>query len=69
MEIRKGDSFLCIKKVKMDSGCIAYKKGYIYYSEIDCRITDIQTDIYHVWRCDSKKQKRQFKKYFIKIKK
>lgn len=68
--IKKGDSFVCIKTVKMiDDGCVAYKKGFIYFSEIDNGITDIQSDISHCWNNGTKKIKKEFKKHFIKIKK
>jgi len=61
MKIKKGDMFLCIKKVKMlDTKDITYKKGYIYRSEIDCCITNEKLDTNHYWD--------KPKKYFVKIK-
>ena len=64
MKIKKGDMFLCIKKVKM-SGTkdITYKKGYIYRSEIDCCITNEKLNASHYWTLCSKP-----KKHFVKIK-
>ena len=62
MKIKKGDMFLCIKKVKM-SGTkeITYKKGYIYRSEIDCCITNEKLNTSHCWD-------KEAKKHFVKIK-
>ena len=62
MKIKKGDMFLCIKKVKMlDTKDIRYKKGYIYRSEIDCCITNEKLNTRHYWD-------KEAKKYFVKIK-
>lgn len=49
MDIKRGDKFLCINTVIMDSGNTAYKSGYIYTSNADGCITDINGDIYHYW--------------------
>ena len=46
-KIEKGDEFLCIKKYKMESGEISYKKGNIYFSEQTNCITDEQNNIFH----------------------
>lgn len=49
-KILAGDKFLCIRTVIMDpSEEVAYKKGEIYYSDYDNRITDEQGDTYHYW--------------------
>ena len=64
MKIKKGDLFLCVKKVKMlDTKEITYKKGYIYRSEIDCCITNEKLNASHYWTLCSKP-----KKHFVKIK-
>ena len=63
MKIKKGDIFLCIKKVKMlDTKEITYKKGCIYRSEIDCCITNEKLNTRHYWT-------KEAKKHFVKIKK
>lgn len=49
MDIKRGDKFLCINTVIMDSGNTAYKSGYIYTSNADGCITDINGDMYHHW--------------------
>ena len=64
MKIKKGDMFLCIKKVKMSiTKDITYKKGYIYRSEIDCCITNEKLDKNHYWA-----RSIETKKHFVKIK-
>lgn len=51
MEIKKGDKFLCIKTVRMNSvsGEVAYRQGEVYESEHDGCITDLQGTKYHYW--------------------
>lgn len=49
MKIKKGDRFLCIKDVEMDSSRIDYIKGKEYISEKDGCITDEEGDAYHKW--------------------
>ena len=64
MKIKKGNEFVCIKKVviKCFDKITEYKKGFIYISEKDNCITNESGDINHYWN---------FKvntKYFVKIK-
>ena len=62
MEIKKGDTFKCIKDVVMSDGSIVYKKDHIYKSEQDECITDGKNNKVHYWfndMCDG---------YFILIK-
>ena len=61
---KKGDKFVCIKKVVMKDSTIAYNKGFIYTSEVNHCITNNTHDVNHGWR----EQNKLFKKYFIKIK-
>ena len=65
-EIKKGDTFICIKTVEMDNikKNIAYKKGYLYKSEEDKCITNIQNEKNHSWVDYS----RDTKKYFLRLK-
>lgn len=49
MEIKKGDSFMCIETTHMSDGSIVYVKNNIYYSEIDGCITDLDGDADHRW--------------------
>jgi hypothetical protein len=64
-KIKKGDSFVCIKKVVMDGDCnyVNYKKGFIYNSEEDGCITNDEKERFHHW-----KNNKEFKEHFIKIK-
>lgn len=49
-DIKKGDSFVCIKDVIMsDDDSLVYKKGFVYTSEQDGCITDEDSDINHHW--------------------
>lgn len=63
MRIKKGNEFVCIKKVVMsDCNTTEYRKGFIYISEKDNCITNESGDKNHHWN---------FKgniKYFVKIK-
>lgn len=63
MKIKKGDKFVCIKKVVMQASKeIKYKKGYIYFSEVSGCITN---------NCGNREHKITdifAKKHFIKIK-
>lgn len=63
MRIKKGNEFVCIKKVVMKvSKVTEYKKGFVYISELDDCITNESGDKNHNWN---------FKgniKYFVKIK-
>ena len=61
MKIKKGDSFVCIKEVKMDSGVIEYLKGVVYHSDIKHCITDQGGNARHVWSDLADK-------YFVKLK-
>jgi hypothetical protein len=64
MKIKKGDKFICIKTVKMeDDGQKAYRKGFLYSSELDSNITDDQHDVNHSWRVGG-----EAKIFFLKIK-
>lgn len=51
INIKKGDSFVCIEDVIMDDEhySLVYKKGSVYTSEIDGCITDEDGDINHHW--------------------
>lgn len=63
-KILAGDKFLCIRTVIMDpSEDVAYKKGEIYYSDYDNRITDELGDAYHYWDISSD----EFIKHFEKV--
>jgi hypothetical protein len=63
MKIKKGNEFVCIKKVIMKFSKITeYKKGFIYISEKDDCITNESGDKNHQW--DVKYNIR----YFVKIK-
>lgn len=55
MKIKKGDKFLCIKTVRMNSvtGEVAYRQGEVYESEYDGCITDLQGTKYHYWVSDT----------------
>lgn len=53
--IKKGDSFLCIKTVIMDSGEEAYTKGKYYTSEFDGCITDNAGCGGHYWSINPEK--------------
>ena len=46
-KIKEGDEFLCIKDYVMDSGAIAYRKGFHYKSEMYGCITNNDDDISH----------------------
>lgn len=65
MNIKKGDTFKCIKDVMMDSDLedIAYTSGRTYISEYDGYITDNQGDAYHSW------DEIEAKIYFVKVSK
>jgi len=64
-KIKKGQEFVCIKKVIMDESKIeAYSKGYIYKSEMDLCITNNDNEKNHSWTSLDKTTK----KYFLKIK-
>lgn len=70
MEIKKGMKFRCIKDVVMnnkDKG-IAYKKGNIYMSEMDNKITDEWKDIRHGWADDNGEVLKDTELYFEEIK-
>ena len=63
MKIKKGNEFVCIKKVVMkDCNTIEYKKGFIYISELDNCITNESGSVNHYWNIESNI------KYFVKIK-
>ena len=62
MEIKKGDKFLCVKEVEMDTGFIAYRKGKIYTSENDDCITNDKGNKHHLWSDES-----ELKLHFEKI--
>lgn len=49
MKIKKGQKFRCIQTVVMEDGEVAYIKGKIYKSEVGGCITNMQSEIYHVW--------------------
>ena len=65
MKIKKGDKFVCIKKVVMNNDWkdISYKKGFIYISEIEGCITNDKLNTGHRWS-----RYTQSKKYFVKLK-
>ena len=65
MKIKKGNSFVCIKKVVMNKDLknVSYKKGFIYYSEIDGCITNDKSNAKHQWPNGTKS-----KKHFLKLK-
>lgn len=52
MKIKKGQRFRCIKDVVMDSGNVAYRKGYTYISHLHGCITDDYGDERHRWPDD-----------------
>ena len=54
MIIKKGNYYECINTVFMGNGEIAYQKGFIYKSEEDDCITDIQGSKNHVWSSPKK---------------
>jgi hypothetical protein len=62
--IRKGDEFVCIKKVVMMllDKTTEYRKGFIYISEKDNCITNESGDKNHHWNFKANS------KYFVKIK-
>tara|TARA_R110000782_G_scaffold253897_1_gene342163 strand:- start:37 stop:231 length:195 start_codon:yes stop_codon:yes gene_type:complete len=64
MKILKGDKFVCIKKVVMNTKKITYKKGFVYISEIDECITNDNLDTDHKWS-----SQKQLKQHFVKLKK
>jgi hypothetical protein len=64
MKIKKGDRFVCIKKVTMDTKEVAYKKGYVYFSDLDYCITNIELNQEHRWFSYTE----ETKKHFLKIK-
>ena len=64
MKIKKGDRFVCVKRVVMDNNDVTYKKGYVYFSDLDDCITNIQHSTDHSWVSYNK----ETKKYFLKIK-
>jgi hypothetical protein len=62
-KIKKGDAFCCIKTVRMDDdidGEVAYKKGFIYVSEVEDCITDEDNETFHRWRGYGKATKEHF---------
>lgn len=63
MNIKKGDTFKCIKDVIMDGDPedIAYTSGRTYISECDGDITDNQGNTYHGW------DKNEAETYFVKV--
>ena len=63
MKIKKGNTFVCIKKVHIKNERCFYLKGRLYYSEIDDCITDEQNTKDHKWSI-----KKLHKKYWLKIK-
>jgi hypothetical protein len=64
MKIKKGDSFVCIKKVIMNkSKDVTYKKGFSYTSQIDGCITNENANKSHGWS-----KWTEAKKYFVKLK-
>jgi len=48
-EPKKGDRYLCIKDLVMDSGDVRYNKGVFYKSESDGCITNNVGNKYHSW--------------------
>lgn len=64
-KVKKGDTFVCIKKVVMEgSDEVAYRKGFIYNSEEDGCITNHENDKNHGWSTYNK----EAKEHFLKIK-
>ena len=64
MRIKKGNEFVCIKKVVMKGSKVTeYKKGFIYISELDDCITNESGNVNHFWNTE-----KIIKKYFIKLK-
>ena len=65
MKIKKGDRFVCIKNVIMNKDLkdIAYRKGYVYVSQINGCITNDKLITGHGWSKYS-----QPKRYFVKLK-
>lgn len=66
--IKKGEKYICTDNVYMDGNPedIAYKKGKIYVSDVNCSLKDENGDT-HYW--DSVEElNKYFKKYVIPIK-
>ena len=63
MKIKKGDSFMCIKRVVMDNNDVTYKKGFIYNSDVNNCITNINHNVDHRWSLSG-----EVKKHFVKLK-
>jgi hypothetical protein len=65
-KVKKGDTFVCIKKVVMDGDCnfLVYRKGFIYNSEEDGCITNDEKERFHQWKSYNKVTKE----HFLKIK-
>ena len=63
MEIKKGDWFVCVKKVHRKNEKCFYLKGQLYKSEIDYCITDEENNKGHKWT-----KKKLHKKYWLKLK-
>ena len=49
LKIKRGDTFRCIKDVISEDGSTRYKKGKIYISDIDGRITNEEGDTWESW--------------------
>jgi len=63
-EIKVGDTFVCIKTVKMiGSKQVVYRKGYLYKSEKDKCITNDLKEKNHSWS-----EEYKMSKFFLKIK-
>lgn len=64
IKIEVGDSFVCIKKVKMqDYGTVEYSKGFVYVSEKSGCITNNSGEVNHIWE-----GVETFNKHFVYIK-
>lgn len=63
MKIKKGDKFVCIKKVIMDDKSVKYIKGKIYCCENNNDSIIDESNQEHYWT------QSKSKKYFLKIKK
>ena len=63
MKIKKGNSFVCIKRVVMDNNDVSYKKGFIYHSESNNCITNITHNVDHRWT-----KSAEIKNHFVKLK-
>lgn len=64
-KIKVGDTFICIKTVKMNlDKSIVYRKGIVYNSEIDRCITNDNKDKSHRWG----RYSESTKEHFLKIK-